>query len=96
MKGKYKVSDDFALRKDHTFNRSFPLGGYNQDGSVREVDKEHRMAGSVGRVCEVHDSPDIDKGQVWYLLDFGEANDLKISISENQLLELFAPLKDQR
>ena len=95
MKAKYKVTDDFTLKKDHTFTRSFPRGGFNHDGSVREIDKEHKRAGSIGRVCEVHDSPDIEKGQVWYLLDFGESHGVKISLSENQLLELFDPLNDR-
>jgi hypothetical protein len=32
--------------------------------------------------------PGIERGEVWYLLDFG---DLKINLNEQQLLELFEP-----
>jgi hypothetical protein len=88
MKAKFKVSDEFKLRTDETFTRSFPLGGYNPDGSVRDFDKEHKRAGSVAIVFEVHDSPEIDRGETWYFLDFG---DLKVNLNEEKLLELFEP-----
>jgi hypothetical protein len=88
MKAKFKVNDEFRLRKDETFTRSFPLGGYNADGSVRDIDKTNKSAGSLASVYEIHDSPVIDSGQVWYFLDFG---DLKINLNELKLLELFEP-----
>jgi hypothetical protein len=91
MKAKFKVNDEFRLRKDETFNRSFPLGGYNPDGSVRDIDTASKSAGSVATVYEIHDSPTIDRGEVWYLLDFG---DLKLNLNEQKLLELFDPPKE--
>jgi hypothetical protein len=90
MKAKFKVKDEFRLRKDETFTRSFPLGGYNPEGSVRDIDKANLSAGSVANVYEIHDSPAIDRGEVWYLLDFG---DLKVNLNEQKLLELFEPLE---
>lgn len=88
MKAKFKVNDKFKLRKDETFTRSFPLGGYTPDGSVREIDKASKGAGCVATVHEIHDSPAIDRGEVWYLLDF---DDLKLNLDEQKLLELFEP-----
>ena len=32
MKARFKVNDEFRLKKDETFTRSFPVGGYNKDG----------------------------------------------------------------
>ena len=90
MKAQFKMKDEFKLRKDETFTRSFPLGGYSKDGSVSDIDKAHRKAGSVAIVYEIHDSPAIDMGEVWYLLDFG---DLKVNLNEQKLLELFEPLE---
>jgi|NGEPerStandDraft_6_1074524.scaffolds.fasta_scaffold270964_2 hypothetical protein len=90
MKAKFKVNDEFRLRKDETFTRSFPLGGYNPEGSVRDIDKANKTAGSVATVYEIHDSPAIDRGEVWYLLDFG---DLKVNLNEQKLLELFEPME---
>jgi hypothetical protein len=46
----------------------------------------------VAIVYEIHDSPAIDHGEVWYLLDFG---DLQVNQNEKQLLELFEPLNRQ-
>jgi hypothetical protein len=86
MKAKFKVNDEFRLRKDEIFTRSFPLGGYNRDGSVRDLDKADKRAGSKATVYEIHDSPEIERGEVWYFLDFG---DLKINLNEHKLLELF-------
>lgn len=68
MKAKFKVNDEFRLRKDETFTRSFPLGGYNPDGSVRDIDKDNKKAGSLATVYEVHDRPAIERGEVWYFL----------------------------
>jgi hypothetical protein len=56
MKAKLKVKDEFRLRKDEAFTRSFPLGGYNQEGSVRDIDKANKRAGSVAAVYEIHDT----------------------------------------
>ena len=39
MKAKFKFSDEFRLKKDQTFTRAFPMSGYNQGGSVGEIDK---------------------------------------------------------
>jgi hypothetical protein len=89
VKAKFNVKDEFRLRKDETFTRSFPLGGYNPEGSVRDIDKANKRAGSVATVYEIHDSPAIDRGEVWYLLDF---DDLKLNLNEQKLLELFEPL----
>jgi hypothetical protein len=88
MKAKFKVNDQFWLRKAETFTRSFPIGGYSPDGSVREIDKTTKNAGSEATISEIHDNPAIDKGEVWYFLDFG---DLKINLNEHKLLELFEP-----
>jgi hypothetical protein len=88
MKAKFKVNDEFRLRKNETFNRSFPLGGYNADGSVRGIDTASKSAGSMATVYEIHDNPAIDWVEVWYLLDFG---DLKVNLNEQKLLELFDP-----
>lgn len=90
MKAKFQVKDEFRLRKDETFTRSFPLGGYGPEGSVRDIDKANKSAGSVAAVYEIHDSPVIDGGEVWYLLDFG---DLKVNLNEQKLLELFELLE---
>jgi hypothetical protein len=56
---------------------------------VRDIDKANKEAGNVATVYEIHDSPSIEKGEVWYLLDFG---DLKVNLNEQKLLELFNPL----
>lgn len=90
MKAKFKVTDEFKLRKDESFTRSFPLGGYSPDGSVRDIDKANKRAGSVATAYEIHDSTEIDMGEVWYLLDFG---DLNVNLNEQKLLELFEPLE---
>jgi hypothetical protein len=90
VKAKFNVSDEFKLRKDETFTRAFPQGGYNPDGSVRDMDKKNMRAGSVATAYEIHDSPPLDRGEVWYLLDFG---DLKVNLNEQKLLELFEPLE---
>jgi hypothetical protein len=42
MKAKFKVNDEFGLKKDQTFTRAFPIGGYSKDGSVGDADKAHR------------------------------------------------------
>jgi hypothetical protein len=86
MKAKFKVNDEFRLKKDETFTRSFPLGGYGEGGSVRDIDKADKRAGDLATVYEIHDSPAIDRGEVWYLLDFG---DLQLNLNEQKLLELF-------
>jgi hypothetical protein len=90
MQAKFRVDDQFTLREDETFTRSFPLGGYNPDGSVRDIDEANKRAGSVATAYEIHDSPGIDRGEVWYFLDFG---DLKVNLNERKLLELFEPLE---
>jgi hypothetical protein len=92
MKAKFKVNDEFRLRSDVSFTRSFPLGGYGPDGSVRDIDKANKRAGSVATAYEVHDSAAIAEGEVWYLLDFG---DLKVNLNEHKLLELFEPVDRQ-
>lgn len=86
MKAKFSVDDEFRLRKDATFTRSFPLGGYKRDGSVGDIDKADKRAGIVAIVRNIHDSPEIERGEVWYFLDFG---DLKINLKEEKLLDLF-------
>jgi hypothetical protein len=50
MKAKFQANQEFALRKDETFTCSFPLGGYNPNGSVRDIDKENKKAGSRATV----------------------------------------------
>jgi hypothetical protein len=92
MKAKFKMNDEFRLREDMAFTRSFPLGGYNSDGSVRDIDKANKKAGSVAAVYEIHDSPSIEKGEVWYSLEFG---DLKVNLNEQRLLESFEPVERQ-
>ena len=89
MKARFKVNDEFTLRKDEIFTRSFPLGGYDAEGSVRDIDKANKKAGSRATVYEIHDSPAIDRGEVWYLLDIG---DLKVNLNEEKLIELFEPI----
>lgn len=90
MKAKFKANDEFRLRKDETFTRSFPLGGYNAEGSVCDIDKANNRAGCLATIYEIHDSPAIDRGEVWYFLDFG---DLKVNLNEQKLLELFEPFE---
>jgi len=68
MKAKFKVNDEFRLRKDETFTRSFPLGGCTREGSVRDIHKEYKRAGSVATLYEIHDSPDIDCSVVLKIL----------------------------
>ncbi len=63
MKAHFKVNEEFRLRNDETFTRSFPLGGYNEDGSVRDIDKAGKRAGSVATIYEVHDSPEVERGE---------------------------------
>ena len=94
MKAKLKVKDEFRLKKDETFTRAFPHGGYNPDGSVRDFDKAKVRAGSVATISEVHDSSEIAKGQVWYWLAFDD--DVKVNVNEQQLLELFEPVASMK
>jgi hypothetical protein len=86
LKARFKVGDKFKLKKEETFTRSFPLGGYSADGAVRDIDKANKKGGSVATAYEIHDSPALDRGEVWYLLDFGS---LKVNLNEQKLLELF-------
>jgi hypothetical protein len=65
MKAKFKVKDEFRLRKDETFTRSFPLGGYNTEGSVRDIDKANERAGSVATVYEIHDQSSLNCSSHW-------------------------------
>jgi hypothetical protein len=85
MKAKFKVNDEFRLKEDHTFTRTFPIGGYGKGGSVGEVDKAHRRAGSVAKVSEIHETS-VVTGEPSYRVDFG---DLEVHLSEKKLLELF-------
>lgn len=87
MKAKFSVNDEFRLKKDHTFTRAFPMGGYSKDGSVGEVDKAHRKAGSMGKVSQIHETL-VDTAEPWYDVDFG---DFKVHLLETRLLELFEP-----
>jgi hypothetical protein len=87
MKPKFKKGDEFRLKKDGKFTRSFPIGGYDKQGNVRDIDKEHRRSGSRAKVCEIYDSQ-VDFVEPTYHLDFGE---FQVSLSETQLLELFDP-----
>jgi hypothetical protein len=88
MKAKFKMEDDFRLKADHTFERTMPLGGYNKDGSVREFDQEHRRAGSVARVVEIHETL-VDWDEPLYKVDLGE---FQVLLKEAQLLEMFEPI----
>ena len=88
MKAKFKVADAFRLKKDETFTRSFPMGGFNKDGSVNEGDKERRRAGSTAKVSEIHETT-VAWDEPWYHLDFGE---FQVHLQETKLLELFDPI----
>jgi hypothetical protein len=85
MKAKFKVNDEFRLKKDETFTRTFPMGGYNKDGSVGEVDNARRRVGSVAKVSQIYETS-VGTAESSYDVDFG---DLKIHLSETKLLELF-------
>lgn len=71
MKARFKVNDEFRLKKDQTFTRAFPMGGYNKDGSGGEVDKEHRKGGSIAKLSHIHE-PSVDKAELSYDGDFGD------------------------
>ena len=84
MKAKYKVGDAFRLKKDHTFTRGFRMGGFNKDGSVAEIDKEHSKAGGTAKVSVVYDLA--DRAEPRYRVDLGE---IYMDLTEAELLELF-------
>jgi hypothetical protein len=88
MEAKFKVNDQFRLKENHTFTRSFPMGGYNKDGTVGEGDKEHRRAGSTGKASAIYEAPG-RKAEASYDVDFG---DFKVHLAETKLLELFDPV----
>jgi uncharacterized protein YidB (DUF937 family) len=90
MEAKFKVNDKFRLKAAHTFTRSFPHGGYKQDGSVGEGDKTHVREGSIGKVSDIFDSHG-PRSKAWYWVDFG---DFKLNVDEAQLLELFDPANE--
>jgi hypothetical protein len=85
MKAKFKVTDEFRLKKDQTFTRAFPMGGYNKDGAVGEVDKARRRAGSIATVSQIYETS-VDVAEPSYDVDFG---DFKVHVSETTLRELF-------
>lgn len=85
MKAKFKLDDEFRLKADHTFTRSFPMGGYNKDGTVGEIDQQPRRAGSTARISEINETS-VDRAEPWYNLDFGE---FQVHLTETKLLELF-------
>lgn len=85
MKAQFKVDDAFRLKKDHTFERTFPLGGYGPGRTVGESDKTHKAAGSVAKVSAVREST-VSTGQASYSLNF---DDIEIHLPEKKLLELF-------
>jgi hypothetical protein len=85
MKARFKVGDLFVLKNDYTFQRSFPLGGYQKDGSVRDIDQASKSAGSRAKISEVHDT-DVEAAEASYFVDFG---DLTVALPEPKLLELF-------
>jgi hypothetical protein len=85
MEAKFKLSDKFTLKTAQTFTRSFPMGGYNKDGSVGEGDKVHVRGGSVGTIADVHDFPG-HNSVAWYIVDFDD--EASVHLDENQLLEL--------
>jgi hypothetical protein len=89
---KFKVKDEFELKKVGNFTRSIPHGGYNRDGSVRNpsADIVSKTAGSIATVYEIHDVPANSTAKATYFLDFG---DLKVSLNERRLLELFEPVE---
>jgi len=85
MKVKFKVGDEFKLKKDQIFTRSFPMGGYNKDGSVRDMDKEPARPGRRVKVSEIYETT-VATSEASYDLDFGGC---KVHVSEKQLLDLF-------
>jgi hypothetical protein len=89
MEAKFKLSDKFTLKTAQTFTRSFPMGGYNKDGSVGEGDKVHVRGGSVGTIADVHDFPG-HNSVAWYIVDFDD--EASVHLDENQLLELCEPV----
>jgi len=88
MKAKYRVNDQFRLKKDEIFTRAFPVGGYGKDGSVGEIDKARRAAGSIASIREIYETS-VDAAPASYDLDFG---DLQVHLSETELLKLFDPI----
>ena len=86
---KFKVGNRLRLKRDATFARSFPAGGYKPDGDVNEYDKYRMPAGREAIITEVHDSA-IPRANVWYLIQCepGEPG-VNLSLSEKQLVEQF-------
>jgi hypothetical protein len=85
MKAKFRVADEFRLKKDQTFSRTFPMSGYRKDGSVGEVDKAQRRAGSIATISQIHETS-VTRAEASYGVDFGN---LQVHLSETQLRELF-------
>jgi hypothetical protein len=86
----FKVGDRLTLKMDSVFTRSFPMGGYKEDGDVQEYDKYRMRAGHAAIITEVHDS-EIAHANVWYLVQC-ESGDpgVSLSLNEQQVKEQFA------
>ncbi len=90
MKAKFKVKDEFRLKKDMNFTRSFPPTGLEPGQLSHNLkDKANKRAGSVATVCEIYDVPATSRAKVTYSLDFGN---FRLSLKEQELLELFEPV----
>ena len=77
----FNVGNRLGLKRDATFTRSFPMGGYKPDSDVAEYDKYRMQAGPQATVTEVHESA-IPGANVWYLVQV-EPGDRRVSLSLN-------------
>jgi hypothetical protein len=87
-----KVGDRLRLKADSVFTRSFPMGGYREDGDVNEYDKHRMRAGQLAAIAEVHDSG-IPQANIWYLVKCEPPHsEVTLSLNEEQLAKQFEPL----
>lgn len=91
MKAKFKVKDEFKLKEDRNFTRTFPYSR-NPDGSVGEGDVAKVRAGGLAKIYEVDEGP-LQRIEPRYGLEFtGRDDELKIHIKETEMLKLFEPM----
>jgi hypothetical protein len=91
MKAKFKVNDEFRLKKDGNFTRAFPRSR-NPDGSVGEIDLARVRAGEMAKIYKIDESA-VERVEPRYELEFqGRDKELKVRLRETEILDLFEPL----
>jgi hypothetical protein len=91
MKARFQINDEFKLKEDGNFTRTFPRSR-NSDGSVGEIDVAKVRAGGVAKIYEVHEST-VERIEPRYDLEFtGRDEELKVHFKETDVLKLFEPL----